>query len=58
MGRGNDKRQQILNQLFIAMSTASMHGTKSSSWPLYFFPQRSSSLVSNLWCRNVATVTA
>ena len=53
----SDKGEQIL--IFIAMSTASMHGTKSSSWqPLYFFPQRSSSLVSNLWCRNVATVTA
>jgi len=50
MGRGNDKRQQILNQLLIAMRTASMRGMKSSSWqpgtgPLYF-PS-----APPVWCR-------
>jgi len=52
MGRGNDKRQQILNQLLIAMRTASMRGMKSSPWqpgtgPPYF-PS-----APPVWCRTI-----
>jgi len=49
MGRGNDKRQQILNQLLIEMRTASMRHeviTLAAGNLPAVFPQRSSA-----WCR-------